>query len=142
GGAPLHVRLEPGHRRGWGSFSAALHRGAIPAAAIEALLAQHPLAAAAGGPLIFGVDTSGWPRRRGDAERGRRGDEPRAGLLSALVAPLPRPTDCGGVVVPVGRPTQSDPPPLDRPAERAARAARHGGARGGGPPEQGPAGPP
>ena len=39
---------------------AALNHGESPAAAIEPLLAQHPLAAAAGGPLIFGVDTSVW----------------------------------------------------------------------------------
>ena len=60
--SPIHLSLEPVHRRGWGSFYAALNEGDIPAEAIEALLAQHPLAEAAGGPLIFGVDTSVWPR--------------------------------------------------------------------------------
>jgi hypothetical protein len=60
--SPIHLSLEPAHRRGWGSFYAALNRGEIPAAAVEALLARHPLAEAAGGPLIYGVDTSVWPR--------------------------------------------------------------------------------
>jgi len=60
--SPIHLSLEPVHRRGWGSFYAALNRGEVPGDAIEALLAQHPLAEAAGGPLIFGVDTSVWPR--------------------------------------------------------------------------------
>jgi hypothetical protein len=39
-----------------------LNKGEIPADAIEGLLAQRPLAEAAGGPLLFGVDTSVWPR--------------------------------------------------------------------------------
>jgi hypothetical protein len=46
----------------WRSFYAALNEGEIPADAVEALLAQHPLAEAADGPLIYGVDTSVWPR--------------------------------------------------------------------------------
>lgn len=60
--SPSHLRLEPVHRRGWGSFDAARAKGEIPPEAIEPLLAQHPLAAAAGGRLISGVDTSVWPR--------------------------------------------------------------------------------
>lgn len=60
--SPIHLSLEAVHRRGWGSFYAALNKGEISAAAIEALLAQHPLAEAVGGPLIYGVDTSVWPR--------------------------------------------------------------------------------
>ena len=60
--SPIHLSLEPVHRRGWGSFYAALAKGAIPPEAIEALLAQYPLAEAASGPAIYGVDTSVWPR--------------------------------------------------------------------------------
>jgi hypothetical protein len=60
--SPIHLSLEPAHRRGWGSFYAALNRGEIPAAAVEALLARHPLAEADSGPLVYGVDTSVWPR--------------------------------------------------------------------------------
>jgi hypothetical protein len=70
--SPIHLSLEPVHRRGWGSFYTALNEGEVPADAVEALLAQHPLAEAAGGPLIFGVDTSVWPRCDAEtsAERG------------------------------------------------------------------------
>lgn len=60
--SPVHLSLEPVHRRGWGSFYAALSEGAIPTEAVEALLARYPLAEAAGGPLLYGVDTSVWPR--------------------------------------------------------------------------------
>jgi hypothetical protein len=60
--SPVHLSLEPVHRRGWGSFYAALNEGTIAAEAMEALLAQHPLAEAAEGSLIYGVDTSVWPR--------------------------------------------------------------------------------
>jgi hypothetical protein len=60
--SPVHLTLETVHRRGWGSFYAALAHGEIPAAAVEAVLAQHPLAAAAGGPASYGVATSVWPR--------------------------------------------------------------------------------
>src|SRR5437016_13940863 len=52
--APIHLSLEPVHRRGWGSFYAALNEGEIATEAVEALLAQHPLAEAADGPLVFG----------------------------------------------------------------------------------------
>ena len=60
--SPIHLSLDAVHRRGWGSFYAALNKGTIVAEAIEALLAQHPLAEAAEGPLLYGVDTSVWPR--------------------------------------------------------------------------------
>lgn len=60
--SPVHLSLQPVHRRGWGSFYAALNEGDIPAEAIERLLAQYPLGDAADGPLIYGVDTSVWPR--------------------------------------------------------------------------------
>ena len=60
--SPIHLSLEPVHRRGWGSFYAALAHGEISAEAMEALLAQPPLAEATGGPLLYGVDTSVWPR--------------------------------------------------------------------------------
>jgi hypothetical protein len=60
--SPIHLSLEAVHRRGWGSFYAALNHGEIPPEALEALLAQHPLAEAADGPPLYGVDTSVWPR--------------------------------------------------------------------------------
>src|SRR5438105_15665698 len=41
--SPIHLSLEPVHRRGWGSFYAALNEGEITAESVETLLAQHPL---------------------------------------------------------------------------------------------------
>ena len=60
--SPVHLSLTAPYRRGWGSFYAALNRGTIAADALERLLTQLPLAEAAGGPLVFGVDTSVWAR--------------------------------------------------------------------------------
>ena len=47
--SPVHLSLEPSHRRGRGSLYAALNRGRIDAAALRGLLARHPLAAATTG---------------------------------------------------------------------------------------------
>jgi hypothetical protein len=60
--SPVHLSLMAPYRRGWGSFYAALNRGTLAAEALERLLAQFPLAEAASGPLVFGVDTSVWAR--------------------------------------------------------------------------------
>ncbi len=60
--SPIHLSLEAVHRRGWGSCYAALNEGSLDADALEALLAMYPLAEAADGPPIYGVDTSAWPR--------------------------------------------------------------------------------
>jgi len=61
--SPVHLSLEPSHRRGWGSLYAALNRGRIDAAALRGLLDRHPLAAATGGePPVYAVDVSVWPR--------------------------------------------------------------------------------
>jgi hypothetical protein len=130
--SPVHLSLEPVHRRGWGSCYAALNHGEIPAEAIEALLAQHPLAEAAGGPLLYGVDTYGvdtygvdtygvdtygvdtygvdtsvWPRC--DAETSpERGFYHHSPAPAPLDAPLGRPAHRRRLVVPMGRPTQPD----------------------------------
>jgi hypothetical protein len=69
--SPVHLSLEAVHRRGWGSFYAALAQGEIPGEAIEALLAEYPLAEAASGPAIYGVDTSVWPRCDAETSPGR-----------------------------------------------------------------------
>lgn len=58
--SPVHLSLEPVHRRGWGSLYAALARGRVHRPSLEALLARHPLNQ--GQPLIYAVDTSVWPR--------------------------------------------------------------------------------
>ena len=42
--SPVHLSLEPAHRRGWGSLYAALDRGRLDAGALRRLLARHPLA--------------------------------------------------------------------------------------------------
>jgi hypothetical protein len=39
--SPVHLSLQPSHRRGWGSLYAALDRGRIDAEALRGLLAHH-----------------------------------------------------------------------------------------------------
>jgi DDE superfamily endonuclease len=58
--SPVHLSLEPSHRRGWGSLYAALDRGRIDEEALRGLLARHPLAG--GGPPVYAVDVSVWAR--------------------------------------------------------------------------------
>jgi hypothetical protein len=60
--SPVHLSLQPSHRRGWGSLYAALDRGRIDEEALRKLLARHPLTAARGEPLVYAVDVSVWPR--------------------------------------------------------------------------------
>ena len=59
--SPVHLSLQPAHRRGWGSFYAALARGRIDAQVLRELLVRHPLAGSAATP-VYAVDTSVWPR--------------------------------------------------------------------------------
>src|SRR5215210_4792092 len=59
--SPVHLSLEPSHRRGWGSLYAALVRGRIDALTLRGLLARHPLAGG-GPPPVYAVDVSVWPR--------------------------------------------------------------------------------
>ncbi len=67
--SPVHLSLEPSHRRGWGSLYAALARGAIQVDALRALLVASPLADE---HAIYAVDVSVWPRCDAEAspERG------------------------------------------------------------------------
>ena len=58
--SPVHLSLEPSHRRGWGSLYAALDRRRIDEEALRGLLARHPLAG--GGPPGYTVDVSVWAR--------------------------------------------------------------------------------
>ncbi len=63
--SPVHLSLAPAHRRGHGSLYAALAQGEIPDAAVERLLAEHPLPDASDGsdaPAIYAVDGSVWAR--------------------------------------------------------------------------------
>ena len=57
--SPVHLSLAPAHRRGWGSFYAALADGRLDVAALRALLARQPLAA---GQRVYAVDCSVWAR--------------------------------------------------------------------------------
>src|SRR5215213_8189042 len=59
--SPVHLSLQPAHRRGWGSFYAALARGRIDAEVLRDLLVCHPLAGSSA-PPVYAVDTSVWPR--------------------------------------------------------------------------------
>jgi DDE superfamily endonuclease len=75
GAAPsaAHLSLQVPHRRGWGSLYAALWRGRIDEETLRRLLACYPLVGAdEGGPPIYAVDVSVWPRCDAEAspERG------------------------------------------------------------------------
>jgi hypothetical protein len=59
--SPVHLSLEPAHRRGWGSLYAALERGRIDAEALRTLVVRHPLAGERP-PPIYAVDVSVWAR--------------------------------------------------------------------------------
>ena len=59
--SPVHLSLQPSHRRGWGSLYAALNRGRIDTAALRKLLARHSLAVR-DGPPVYAVDVSVWSR--------------------------------------------------------------------------------
>jgi DDE superfamily endonuclease len=60
--SPVHLSLRPAHRRGWGSFYAALARGRIDAEVLRELLVRHPLAGSTATTPVYAVDTSVWPR--------------------------------------------------------------------------------
>jgi DDE superfamily endonuclease len=60
--SPVHLSLAPAHRRGRGSFYAALAAGEIAAGAVEALLARHPLPLAEDEAALYAVDGSVWAR--------------------------------------------------------------------------------
>src|SRR5918992_1389552 len=59
--SPVHLSLQPSHRRGWGSLYDALSRGRIDAQALRRLLAHYPLAGNERTP-VYAVDVSVWDR--------------------------------------------------------------------------------
>ena len=69
--SPVHLSLEPSHRRGWGSLYAALDRGRIDPEALRELLARHPLASSGGEPPVYAVDVSVWSRCDAESSPGR-----------------------------------------------------------------------
>ena len=63
--SPVHLSLVPAHRRGWGSFYAALAQGEVSVAAVERLLASLPLPLgdeAGHDAALYAVDGSVWAR--------------------------------------------------------------------------------
>jgi hypothetical protein len=60
--SPVHLSLQPSHRRGWGSLYAALSRGRIDAEALRDLLAHHHLLTGSKKTPVFAVDVSVWDR--------------------------------------------------------------------------------
>jgi hypothetical protein len=62
-----HLSLEPLHRRGHGSLYAALRHGEVAAERLRELLAAH----LPGGPPVFAVDPTVWPRCDAECSPGR-----------------------------------------------------------------------
>jgi hypothetical protein len=60
--SPVHLSLQPSHRRGWGSLYNALSRGRIDTEALRRLLARHPLAGSGTTTPVYAVDASVWDR--------------------------------------------------------------------------------
>ena len=126
--SPVHLSLQPSHRRGWGSLYNALSRGRIDAEALRSS------AEAARSP-----SASSWSwKRNARLRRGRkrvaplrRGEQPRAWFLLSSLPTLGRPAHRSGLGLPVHRPAQLRPRELDRPRGRGARPTRAGRQRGG-----------
>lgn len=68
--SPVHLSLQPSHRRSWCSLYAAIDRGSIDVEALRGLLSHHPLSDAE--PPVYAVDQSVWSRCDAEAspERG------------------------------------------------------------------------
>jgi hypothetical protein len=60
--SPVHLSLQPSHRRGWGSLYAALSQGNIDTEALRKLVASHPLLEEDRAAAVYAVDVSVWPR--------------------------------------------------------------------------------
>ena len=60
--SPVHLSLQPSHRRGWGTLYNALSHGRIDAQALRRLLAHHPLAGSETTTPVYAVDVSVWDR--------------------------------------------------------------------------------
>src|SRR5215208_6768122 len=60
--SPVHLSLQPSHRRGWGSLYNALSHGRIDAQTLRRLLAHYPLAGSETTTPVYAVDVSVWDR--------------------------------------------------------------------------------
>jgi hypothetical protein len=58
--SPVHLSLQPSHRRSWGSLYNSLSHGRIDALALRRLLARHPLAGSQ--TPVYAVEVSVWDR--------------------------------------------------------------------------------
>jgi len=67
--SPIHLSLEPAHRRGWGSLYAALSHGTVDTSALQVLLARHPLSDE--DTRVYAVDCSVWARCDAEASPDR-----------------------------------------------------------------------
>ncbi len=67
--SPVHLSLVPVHRRGWGSFYAALEKGQIDENALKELLASYDPGTR--GATVYAIDVSPWPRCDAEASPGR-----------------------------------------------------------------------
>src|SRR5215211_1882790 len=70
--SPVHLSLEPTHRRRWGSLYAALSRGRTDEDAMRKLVVHHPLVEERTATPVYAVDVSVWSRCDAEAspERG------------------------------------------------------------------------
>ena len=69
--SPVHLSLAPLHRRGWGSFYAALSRGRIGEDSLRELLALRASVGDGNRPRVYAVDVSVWDRCDAEASPGR-----------------------------------------------------------------------
>ena len=68
--SPVHLSLQPQHRRGWGSFYAALRHGSIDTEHLRTLLSHHPLSPP-DSRRVYAADVSVWPRCDAEASPDR-----------------------------------------------------------------------
>ncbi|MDP9487717.1 MAG: transposase [Actinomycetota bacterium] len=70
--SPAHLSLAAAHRRGWASLYAALRHGRVDEEALRELLARYAIPDGfGGGPAVYAVDVSVWPRCDAEASPGR-----------------------------------------------------------------------
>ena len=60
--SPVHLSLQPAHRRGWGSFYAALAVAVSTRRSCATCSLCHPLAGSGDETPVYAVDASVWPR--------------------------------------------------------------------------------
>jgi hypothetical protein len=60
--SPVHLSLQPSHRRGWGTLYNALSRGRIDVQTLRRLFAHHPLGGSETTTPVYAVDVSVWAR--------------------------------------------------------------------------------